>query len=73
MTTHEGLDPESRYIVTVSETEVSCQHPDGLIETVRWDDLRAVVIETNDSGPWLADVWWILVGTQSGCVIPQGA
>jgi hypothetical protein len=31
--------------------------------------------ETNDSGPWGADVWWILVGNapESGCVYPNGA
>ena len=37
--------------------------------------LDAVVVETNDTGPWDADVLWLLFGAggSSGCVIPQGA
>jgi len=69
----ERLYPESLYVVTVSSTEVSCQKPDGRIETIAWDDLQAVVVETNDTGPWWTDIWWILSGTQSWCVVPQGA
>lgn len=64
---------EHAWVVTVSDTGVSCRRPSGLTEMVAWDDLRAVLIETNDSGPWGADVFWILVGEQRGCVIPLGA
>lgn len=42
---------------------------------MRWDDLRAVVLETNDSGPLGTDVFWLLVGRDdnSQCAVPQGA
>lgn len=59
--------------VIVSDEGVECRRPDGVGESVRWDDLRAVLIETTDQGPLLDDVFWILIGQTSGCVVPQGA
>lgn len=68
-----GLDPESEWVVTVSETRVSCQRPNGLVESVEWDDLKVVLIETTDEGPFAIDVFWMLAGEKSGCVVPLGA
>ncbi|MCA9075570.1 MAG: hypothetical protein KDA93_11095 [Planctomycetaceae bacterium] len=69
------LQPEASFVVTCDEESVVCQRPNGDKKQVRWDDLRAVLIETNDTGPWGTDVYWLLVGrdAQSGCVVPQGA
>ncbi len=69
------LEPESQFIVEVSETEIVNHRPGGKIERVAFADLRAVIIETNDKGPFEPDVIWILVGdrAESGCVFPQGA
>lgn len=69
------LYPESRYTVVVEGTGVTCRHPSGKEESVTWASLDAVVIETNDSGPWGTDVLWLLVSHSGpgGCVIPQGA
>ncbi len=67
------LDPESKFIVHLSEEAVSCQRPDGQIERVEWEDLQRVEILNNSDGPFLPDVFWILSGTNSGCVIPWGA
>ena len=47
-----------------------CQ-PDGATRTVRWNDLRAVLIETTDQGPFVEDVWWILIDSAGHCMIPQ--
>ena len=44
----------------------------GNQEIVAWADLQTVIIETNDGGPYLPDVHWILIGNKGGCVIPQG-
>jgi hypothetical protein len=54
---------------------VRCERPDGRVESVAWNDLEAVIVETTDEGPWAADVFWILARTNMamGCVIPQGA
>ena len=68
-----ALYPERRYVVTLSDHEITCRHPDGLVEAVPWDELRAVLLETNDQRPFAIDVFWILVGQRGGCVIPQGA
>src|SRR6185436_9773582 len=65
--------PESAFRVTLSESEVTCRRPNGEMETVAWNKLQAVLIETTDTGPLATDVFWILVGEDSGCVIPQGA
>jgi hypothetical protein len=68
-----GSDDASACVVTVSEEGVSCTRPSGLVESVAWDDLQAVVVETNDLGPFLPDVFWVLAGRNGGCVVPQGA
>ena len=52
---------------------VTCHHPNGTEESVTWADLQAVLIETNDEGPFAPDVFWILVGRPGGCIIPEGA
>ena len=67
------MNQESHWIVTVTDTEISCARPDGQTESVTWDDLKAVAIETTDEGPFSMDVFWLLVGEHGGCVVPQGA
>jgi len=67
------LDPESRFIVHLSEEAVSCECPDGRTERVAWDDLQRVEILTTTDGPYAPDAFWVLSGTDSGCVIPWGA
>ena len=63
----------SDFVVTISDTEITCTRPDGLSESVRWDDLKAVLIQTTDEGPFGDDVFWVLLGNESGCVVPQSA
>lgn len=67
------LNFESKWIVKMSDTHVSCTRPNGQTESLNWDDLRTVVIETTDEGPYAADVFRYLVGEQAGCVVPLGA
>jgi hypothetical protein len=69
------LQPEARYVVTLDDRQILCRHPSGKEQAVAWKDLNAVIVETNDSGPFGMDVLWLLVGrgAGSGCVIPQGA
>ena len=40
---------------------------------IAWQDVDYVAIETNDSGPWGADVWWLLEGSNNRVSYPQGA
>ena len=69
------LNPEAKFIVSISNGEIINQRPEGKIERVAISNLKAVIIETNDTGPWGADVWWILlIGSgENGCVFPGGA
>ena len=67
------LNFEGKWVVSVSDTQVSCTRPNGTVESVSWDDLRAVVIETTDEGPYASDVFWHLAGDKSGCIVPLGA
>jgi len=67
------LLPESSYVVRIDSHEIVCHRPDGSQESVMWNDLQKVEIITTDDGPFAPDVFWILHGTECGCVIPQGA
>ncbi|MCG6154301.1 hypothetical protein [Rubinisphaera margarita] len=67
------LIPESQYIVDISDIDVRCSRPDGTIESISWNDLQLVEIHTTDEGPFLPDVFWVLHGSDGGCIIPQGA
>jgi hypothetical protein len=67
------LEPESRFIVHLSEQEVICVRPDGTSERVLWNDLEKVEVITTDEGPFLPDIFWVLHGSASRCAVPQGA
>ena len=68
------LDAESRFVVQMTECDVSCHRPDGIVETVRWDELERINILTNGDGPFAPDCFWLLIGPgTTGCCIPQGA
>lgn len=64
---------EQRYRVTFNDRKVECTLPDGGKESVEWTDLKAILLENTDEGPFLPDVFWILVGEKGGCLFPQGA
>lgn len=67
------LLPESRYVVELSDIGIRCTHPNGSVESVDWADLQMVEILTTSDGPFAPDVFWLLHGSRSGCLIPQGA
>lgn len=67
------LEPESSFVVRLSDSEVVCDRPDGKIERVEWADLQKVEVVTTGDGPFAPDVFWVLHGTNGGCAVPQGA
>jgi hypothetical protein len=67
------LNFEAKWNVTVLEDEVSCTRPNGKVESLKWDDLEVLAVETTDEGPFVADVFWYLAGKTSGFVVPLGA
>jgi hypothetical protein len=68
-----SLQPENQFVVRLSDSEIVCDRPDGKTERVAWEDLQRVEILTTADGPFAPDVFWVLSGTNSGCVVPWGA
>jgi len=62
-----------RAIVFLDDESVTCRRPGGLVENVRWSDLQIVYIQTTDAGPGVDDVFYVLGGEESGCVVPSEA
>lgn len=67
------LYPESAFSVTATPEQLQVQSPEGEIGTLSMSDLQEIIVETNDTGPWGADVWWHLIGPNSRLSYPQGA
>ncbi len=59
--------------LTLSDSDVRFDNGRGGTAVLSFADLAAVVIETNDSGPWGDDVIWHLLGRKEGAAlsIPQ--
>ena len=70
-----ALYPETLWVVTLSNERITVTDPDKEMLSVALSNLSAVAIETNDSGPWGADLWWLLFGPDRAlaCTFPQGA
>lgn len=66
------LDPESLHVVRLTDSAVIHERPGGEVEQVEWSDLNKVEVLTTDEGPFAPDVFWVLHGSKTGCVIPQG-
>jgi hypothetical protein len=69
----EALRFESKVVVSFDESGISAAFPEGPTEAIAWSEVQRVAIETNDSGPWGADFWWLLEGETRRCAYPQGA
>ena len=40
---------------------------------MKWSDLRAVLVKTTADGPAVDDLFWVLLGEKTGCVVPSEA
>ncbi len=69
------LMPEAQCLVEIDDVGISCKYPGGEEPRISWDELAAVNIRTNDSGPWGTDVFWGFHGRdgKAKLVIPGGA
>ncbi|WP_176051282.1 hypothetical protein [Burkholderia sp. BCC1644] len=68
--------PPSRqggWTVAATDTRIESTDQTGATRGIALSDLGAVLIETNDQGPFVSDVWWILFDTnqQFACGFPQ--
>jgi hypothetical protein len=61
--------------VELTEDIITYHHPDGELQKVVLSNLTEVGILTTDEGPFVEDVFFMLIGesTERGCAIPQGA
>jgi hypothetical protein len=66
---------ESSVVVSFDDEKIICKKPKAEDESITWNKLDAVLIETTDEGPLYTDVFWLLLSKDmsSGCLIPQGA
>jgi hypothetical protein len=69
------LYPECLWTVEFDEFRFRGHDHTGTEMAISFKDLARVAIETNDSGPWGADVIWLLFDREGkpGLVFPQGA
>jgi len=69
------LYPESLFVVSLIDDEINNRRPDGTVERMGFGEIRRVIVATNDTGPWGADVWWVLEGATplQRLSFPQGA
>jgi hypothetical protein len=64
---------EESWRVVADETGVTVTHPSGDSNSLPWEKIRGIFIETDDSGPFGADVWWIAAGDEGSVSFPLGA
>ena len=69
------LMPESKWIVQCEGEVLRATDDKQSAKQLAKSDLTGVIVETNDSGPWGADVWWLLFGPDDRVAVayPQGA
>ena len=69
------LYPEALWTVELDGDGIRAIDQTGATMFISGAELASVAIETNDSGPWGADVWWLLFGPDNklACAFPQGA
>jgi hypothetical protein len=59
--------------VEFDEITITRTMRDGKQETLQWSELREIAIITTDEGPFVDDVFWVLSGTDTGCLVPSEA
>lgn len=64
---------ESSIVVADIDGTITVKYPSGEVMSITWEEIDHIAVHTNDSGPWGADVWWILKGNNKRCGYPQGA
>lgn len=67
--------PETRVLPPLSfdDSAVRCQWHGREMQEVAWEELQEVSILTTDEGPFVEDVYFVLVGSEGSCVVPQEA
>ena len=71
----ERLMHEARWTVACSDETIRVTDATGDSRSVAIAQIAAVIVETNDSGPWGADLWWLAFDSDGAVALgwPQGA
>ena len=69
----EFKSPEDYFAVTITDVFIKVEHPNRKTEMVLWGNIREIKMINTDKGPLEPDVFLLLIGTDDGCLIPQGA
>lgn len=66
---------EEGWSVEADDERIAVIDPAGTFAAIRQSDLSRIIIETNDSGPFAEDVWWLLLGADERVAVrfPQSA
>ena len=64
---------EDYYEVEITEKSIIVTHTSRPLEQIDWNDIDEIKLVNTDEGPFLPDVWLILMGNGNGCSIPQGS
>jgi hypothetical protein len=65
--------PEDLYKTEITDVYIKVTHPRRADEIINWDEIEAIKIANTDEGPFLPDVWLLLIGKEKGCSIPHGS
>ena len=65
--------PEDYYETEVTDIYVKVSHPKRQVEQIEWNEIEEIKLINTDEGPFLPDVWLVLIGNGKGCSIPQGS
>lgn len=68
-----NLSPESMWSVGITDETLSLKHPNGTTNSIQWNAVKGIFIETTDEGPFSADVFWLVADDKGSLKIPQGA
>lgn len=64
---------EDYYEVEITEKSIIVTHPNRPTEQIDWREIEEIKLINTDEGPFLPDVWLVLMGNGKGCSIPQGS
>lgn len=63
--------PGGPYEVTITDQDLICTYPKRPTESIRWDQVREIMLVTISDGPFVPDVWYVFMGDGTGCSVPS--
>lgn len=65
---------ESEWLVKIDNDMILTKDYEGIERSFNYNEIKEIYIETNDTGPWLTDLWWRVISTNGTILsIPGGA